>query len=355
MLRVLIADDSATNRALLTQILQSDSDIHVVAEAKNGLEAVELAQRLRPQVITMDIRMPRMDGFAATKEIMIVAPAPIVIVTGSSEGREVELAMHALRAGAATVLPRPAGPGAAQFDDEAHKFVATIKAMAQVKVVRRWRRSPRAEATVRPAAGNGALVTAVAIATSTGGPAALQCLLSQLPATFPAPLLVVQHISPGFTPGLVAWLNTVSALRLKVAEHGEALLRHTVYLAPDKRHLGVTQRGTILLSETPPIHGFRPSGTFLFESVASVFGSSAVAIILTGMGEDGVDGLRAVRQAGGKVIAQDEDSAVVFGMPKAAIAAGVVDVVLPLDSIAPWLVTAVGDDEPEKRKPRPVH
>src|SRR5262249_33639512 len=178
----------------------------------------------------------------------------------------------------------------------------------------------------------------VAIAASTGGPAALQSLLSGLPGDLVAPILVVQHITRGFAPGLAAWLNRLCDLHVKVAEPGEPLAPHTVYIAPDDRHLGVADRASVLLSAAPPVGGFRPSGTFLFESVAQVFGAGALAVMLTGMGEDGVAGLLAVRRHGGRVLGQDEKSRAVFGMPGAAIAGGLVDLVLPLENLAPRLV-----------------
>jgi two-component system chemotaxis response regulator CheB len=332
MIRVLIADDSPTARALLVAILSSDPDIQVVGEACNGAEAVELTRKLRPDVITMDLRMPVMDGFEATKEIMIAVPTPIVIVTASFEAREMDVTMNALRAGAVAAVQKPPGSGAPAFDEAVRELLTTVKAMALVKVVRHWR---PAQATgpvpARSAARSGARGKVVAIATSTGGPAALHHLLSKLPAGFPAPILVVQHITSGFTAGLAHWLNQVSAFHVKIAQEGETLAPGTVYLAPDSCHLGVTSRHRIALSNAPPVGGFRPSGTFLFESVAQTFGPATVAVILTGMGEDGVEGLRAVHQAGGTIIAQDEKTSVVFGMPAAAIAAGLTDLVVPLD------------------------
>jgi two-component system chemotaxis response regulator CheB len=354
MLHSLVVDDSATARALIVAILQSDPGIQVVGEGKDGVEAVELTQKLRPQVITMDLRMPRLDGFEATKEIMITVPTPIVIVTASTERTEVEIAMHALRAGAVAVLRKPRGPGSPGFEEEAQKLVATVKSMAEVKVVRHWRPGPSAAVSLRPpertrvagalpsvSRAAGPRCAVVAIATSTGGPAALQRMLGALPGDFSAPILVVQHITPGFTPGLAAWLNTVCDLQVKVAEPGERLAPHTVYLAPDDRHLGVAGPGLVTLSSAPPVGGFRPSGTFLFESVARAFGPAAVGVILTGMGDDGVVGLRAVRQAGGRVLGQDEKSCVVFGMPGAAAAAGQVNEVLALDAIPARLLELV--------------
>ncbi len=348
MIRVLVADDSPTTRALLTGILTSDPELQVVGEARNGVEAVELTRKLRPDVVTMDIRMPHLDGFEATKEIMITAPTPIVIVTASVAVHDVEVSMHTLRAGALAILPKPPGPGAPGFEAAAQELVNQIKAMSQVKVVRHWRqpapasrdegRRPKAE---RKPGADLPRARVVAVATSTGGPAALHRLLSDLPGDFPPPVLVVQHITAGFTAGLADWLNKVSGLHVKIAEDGEALAAHTVYLAPDDRHLGVSPRGKVALSAAPPVGGFRPSGTYLFESVARVYGAAAVAVILTGMGDDGVAGLRAVRQAGGRVIAQDEKSCVIFGMPGCAIAAGLADVVLPLDNMAARLAELV--------------
>jgi two-component system, chemotaxis family, protein-glutamate methylesterase/glutaminase len=341
MIKVLVVDDSDTARALLAAVLRADPGVEVVGEARDGAEAVALTQRLRPDVVTMDLHMPRLDGFAATKEIMITAPTPIVIVTSSTKASEAEGAVHALRVGAMAVLQKPPGPNAPGFAEAARQLVDTVKAMSQVKVVRHWRPAP-APHRPRKLTPGGPRAAAVAVATSTGGPAALQRLLGALPADFPAPLLVVQHITPGFTPGLVSWLNTVCDLRVKLAEHGEPLAAATVYLAPDHRHLGVTGRTAVAVSDAPPVGGFRPSGTFLFESVARAFGPAALAVILTGMGDDGVAGLRAVRQAGGRVLAQDEETSVVFGMPGAAVAANLADAVLPLDHIAPRLAELVG-------------
>jgi two-component system, chemotaxis family, protein-glutamate methylesterase/glutaminase len=333
MIRVLVVDDSATARALLLEILRRDSEIRIAGEAKDGIEAVEMTQRLRPDLVTMDMRMPRMDGFAATKEIMIVAPTPIVIVTASMKEREVEAAMQSLRAGAVALLRKPAGPESPDFEEAAVKLVAMVKAMAQVKVVRHWRSAARSESLPRTSPPRSALANLVAIAASTGGPAALHHILSRFPGDFPAPILVVQHNAPGFMPGLVSWLNASCAVSVKVASPGEPLKPRTVYFAADEHHLGVTARGTALFSDGPPIGGFRPSATCLFDTVARVYGASAIAVILTGMGVDGVDGLRTVRENGGRIIAQDESSSVVWGMPGAAVAAGLAHLVLPLEEI----------------------
>jgi two-component system chemotaxis response regulator CheB len=344
MTRVLVVDDSATARALLVEILRSDPAIQVVGEARDGAEALELTQQLRPDLVTMDIRMPRLDGFETTKEIMITAPTPIVMVTASFEDREVELAMRALQAGALAVLRKPPGPASRAFPEAAQKLITTVKSMAQVKVVRHWRPSGR---TTKPADSSSSvgrhssLAKLITIAASTGGPGALQRLLSDLPGDFATPILVVQHNAPGFIHGLARLLGESCELRVKVAEPDEALLRGTVYLAPDAVHLGVTGRGTVLLSDAPPVGGFRPSATYLFDSAARAYGAAVLALVLTGMGDDGVEGLRTVRRAGGRVIAQDEASCVVWGMPGAAVAAGLADLVLPLSTIAGRIVSSV--------------
>jgi two-component system chemotaxis response regulator CheB len=341
MIRVLVAEDSATTRELLVLILKSDPGMEVVGEAKNGAEAVALTKRLHPDVVTMDIRMPLLDGFEATKQIMVECPTPIVIVSASVDGREVEVSINALRVGALTVIAKPDGPSAPNFAELSRQFLATVKAMSQVKVVRRWpdrqvrlpSPSPRGpDAPPRP--------RVMAIAASTGGPAALCQVLSELPGNFPIPVLVVQHIAPGFLAGFASWLNTNLSLKVKVAEDGEEAAARTIYLPPDDRHLGF-EHGRLSISTAPPIGGFRPSATFLFETTARAFGSATLAVVLTGMGQDGVDGLRAVRAAGGQVIGQDEASSVVYGMPGAAARAGVVDLVLPLKDIAARILRAM--------------
>jgi two-component system, chemotaxis family, protein-glutamate methylesterase/glutaminase len=332
MIRVVVVEDSTTARTLLVSLLQNDPEIQVVGEAADGVEGVALTQKLRPDVVTMDIHMPRMDGLAATKEVMITVPTPIVIVTGSSVAADVGLALNTLRAGAVALLHKPNGPGTPGFEEAARKLCDTVKAMASVKVVRHWRRSPAPEVS-RVVPRRRMPDRVIAIVASTGGPEALQRLLSELPGDFPTPVLVVQHITPGFTQGLADWLNSTCDLHVKVAEPGELLRPHFVYLAPDDRHLGVTKRDTVAVSDSAPVGGFRPAGTYLFDSVAAIYSSSVTAVILTGMGQDGVEGLRSIRRAGGRIFAQDEKSSVVWGMPGAAAAAGLPDLILPLEEI----------------------
>jgi two-component system chemotaxis response regulator CheB len=336
MIRILLAEDSPTARVLLTDVLQADAELKVIGVAKDGAEAVVMTKQLLPNVIVMDFHMPEMNGLDATTQIMIEAPTPIVIVTASVDAREVAVSMNALRAGALTVMAKPVGPGSPDFEESARQFRATVKAMSQVKVVRRWAASRPSLQPPRPAPSDAPRGPAriLAVGTSTGGPAALYRILSELPANFPLPILVVQHIAHGFVEGFAAWLNTGTPLEIKMGRHGEVLAPGCVYLAHDDRHLGLLDRNTLAISSTPPIGGFRPSASFLFESVGRLYGPGAVAVVLTGMGQDGLEGLRVVREMGGRIVAQDEESSIVFGMPGAAIAAGLADFTLPLSAIA---------------------
>ena len=347
MIRVLVAEDSMTARALLVSILASQPDIVVVGEARTGAEAVTMAEQLDPDLVTMDVQMPELGGLEATRQIMTRSPRPILIVSSAAD-TDVGLSLEATRAGALMAIAKPRGVHSPVFETERRQLVSMVRALAQVKVVRRHGSSAGAPATgARSRAGQSAAAYArrtsgerpqvLAIAASTGGPAALQRILSGLHRDFPLPVLIVQHIARGFAQGLAHWLDGDAAVRVKVAELGEPALAGTAYVAPDDRHLGVRRDSSgvlrIVLDNAPPIGTFRPSGTYLFQSCAENVGAGVVALILTGMGDDGVAGLRHVRDASGRILAQDEGSSVIFGMPREAERAGVVDEVLPLDDI----------------------
>lgn len=331
MIRVLVVEDMPTARQLVVGILSSDPEIEVVGQAADGTEAVELVRRLRPDAITMDVMMMPMDGIQATSLIMAERPTPIVIVT-SLDVNEVNLSMRALGAGALAALPKPRGPGSAAFADDARRLVTTVKAMARVSLLRRP--GPAAPPTPPPALSGGPRGRVVAIAASTGGPAALQRILARLPAGLPAPVLLVQHIALGFAEGFARWLATLGPLPARVAVDGAPLPTGTILVAPDERHLGVTPDGArVALSDAPPLGGFRPSGTHLFRSVAAAFGGDGIGVILSGMGRDGVAGLQDLRAAGGRVLAQELATCAVDGMPGAAIEAGLASAVLSPDAI----------------------
>jgi len=348
MVRVLVVEDSDTVRALLVGILQADPELLVAGEAKNGVEAVSLTKRLRPDVISMDIMMPVMDGFGATKQIMSEIPTPIVLVTSNLDVTEAERSMHAMRLGALHAMLKPAGPDDPQFERQAREYRAILKTLAQVGVVRHWSTGSakvrKLEKPLPEVVERAKVPTArgriVAVAASTGGPAALQQLLGGLRAGFAAPVLVVQHICAGFVTSLAASLNLTTRLQVKVAEDLEPLRAGTVYLAPDGCQMGVDSR-RVVLSDAPALSGFRPSATYLFDSVGRGFGQAAVGVILTGMGEDGVAGLASLRREGGYVLAQDQATSIIYGMPRAAVDCGVVDEQLPLYQIAARLEEVV--------------
>ena len=340
MIRVLVAEDSATAREALLQILARDPEIEVVGSAKDGAEAVALTRALRPAIVIMDIHMPVLDGYEATRRIMVEVPTPILIVSASSNLGDAETSLNALRAGALGISEKPSvadDPAAAEAREH---FLATVHALADVKVVRRSRAVVAGRGPARTTGSHVAEV--VAIATSTGGPAALALLVAALPADLPVPVLVVQHNTHGFMPTLASWLNGAGNLRVRLGADGEQLERGVVYLAPDGHHLGVDARRRIVLDAGPPIGGFRPAATFLFDSVGRHFGARALAVVLTGMGSDGVDGLRRLHATGGRVLVQDEASCVVFGMPGAAIAAGLADEAVALDDMAKRICEATG-------------
>lgn len=349
-IRVLVAEDSTTVRRLLVELLRGDPAFEVVAEAGNGVEAVAQAIALRPDLVTMDIHMPLLDGLDATKEIMREAPTPILIVSSVATTSDVGLGFSATQAGALMVVPKPEHPHHPDFARDREHFLAMARLMAGVKVVRRTARRDDAATTTTGGTTRRFTVRqparAIAIGTSTGGPAALRRLLLDVPARYPAPILVVQHIARGFVGGLAEWLGANLALGVTVARDGMPLRAGVVHLAPDDRHLGVVADasspfGRVALLDRDPVGGFRPSVTTLFESCATVFGARLAAVVLTGMGSDGVAALEAVRRAGGRVLAQDEASSVVFGMAQEAVRAGAVDELLPLDALGRRLVELV--------------
>ena len=344
-IRVLIVEDTRTVAEFLSHILASDARIQVVGVAVDGEAAVEAAQQLRPDVITMDVHMPKMNGFDATRNIMERCPTPIVIVCGALTTDEVAINFHAMEAGALAVVARPNGPGHERHEATVKELVNTVKLMSEVRVVKRWPRhrspviAPGPE--IRKLAG---AIQLVAIGASTGGPLALQTILTGLPKDFPFPLLVVQHMTPGFVQGFVEWLGRASGFAVRIAENGEPMLPGQAYIAPDDFHMGVRSDHRILLAREQhrSASGLCPSVSFLFGSVAQVFGGHAVGILLTGMGRDGVDELKLLKDAGAITMAQDESSSVVHGMPGEAIQIGAAQHILSPQAIARTLVTMAG-------------
>jgi two-component system chemotaxis response regulator CheB len=355
MIKVLVVDDTATTRHLVIKLLTEGGQIEVIGQAHNGKEAVELARLLAPDVITMDVVMPVMDGVAATAQIMRQTPTPIVIMSSLDDIRRSPISMEALNNGALAILALPL-VASKDLSACASHMRETVMAVAKVKSVRlEPSRQKQERPKLVPSQSDKSIITKsvkqllngrdaieiICMASSVGGPAALAKILGELPADLPVPVLVTQHISQGFTDNLAVWLDHGSPMTVKVASDNETMIASTVYIAPDNCHLGVKNKTRINVSGGAPIKGFRPAANFMFESIARVFKKSSLAIILTGMGDDGLAGLRVQHDNGAIIIAQDEATSVVYGMPKAAVENNLADLVLPLDNIAPTLMQLV--------------
>lgn len=337
-IRVLIVEDSPVVRELLRHILNSDPRLQVIGVAVDGEEAVTAAQRLRPDVIVMDIHLPRLDGFAATRQIMESAPTRIVMATATADPKEVAASFRAIEAGALALLAKPSGPGHPDFEASAQELVQTVKLMSEVQVVKRWpRRAGAQPPAAPPLAAAPTMIKLVAIGASTGGPLALQALLAGLTRPLPVPILIVQHISEGFVAGFVDWLASTTHYGVRVAVSGEWPLPGLAYVAPSGQHMQLRANGSLELSDGPAEYGVRPAVAALFRSVAAIYGAASVGILLTGMGRDGALELKALRAAGALTIAQDRESSVVFGMPGEAMQLDAACYALSPDKIAVML------------------
>ncbi|NWJ95241.1 MAG: chemotaxis-specific protein-glutamate methyltransferase CheB [Chloroflexi bacterium] len=352
MLTVVVCEDSVPVSQLLVELINADPGLHVVGVAGNGREVIELNRKLRPNVITMDVRMPVLNGLEATRQIMAEQPTPIVLVSDIAEV-DINLSMDALNAGALAVLPKPHGPGHPDFKADGDRLRHTLHLMSSVKLVRRWMTTgpltipPKPSATPSPRSDiytSPVQPRLVAIGSSTGGPSAIATILSNLPPTFNLPILVTQHIMPGFGTGLARWLNDTTGRRVVTATEGMVIEPSSsiTVIAPDHCHMILTPARQIAFDHRGLVNGVLPSVDVLFESVAHSLGPLAVGVLLTGMGRDGAQGLSKMRQAGSFTIAQDEASSVVFGMPKEAIALGAAWKIAPLEKIASELVAIVG-------------
>ncbi|MGE0714512.1 MAG: chemotaxis protein CheB [Alphaproteobacteria bacterium] len=334
-IRVALVEDSPTARALVAGVIAGQPDMQLVGSAGDGVDGVALVRALEPDVVLMDANLPVLDGFLATRRIMEECPTRIVMVTASLDPADVRISMRGLEAGALAVIRKPSGPDSADHEISVRHLVETIRLMSEVSVVRRRpARDPRA--VVPPAVTDAPCGPrrVVVMGTSTGGPRVLAQILRALPADFAAPICIVQHIAEGFLPGLVGWLREEAALSVAIAEDGCRPLPGAVYFAPDGRQLGFGAGGALRLSPCAAGDAFCPSVSHLFRSAAAVWGRTAVGVLLTGMGRDGVEGLSELRAAGAETIAQDPASCTVDGMPGAAIASGSAMRVLQPEAIA---------------------
>ena len=358
--RVLIVEDSLTVRQYLAHVINSDPQLEVVGMARDGEEGVKLALRKRPDIITMDIHMPKMNGYEATRTIMAECPVPIVVVTSSWNPELVRNSFRAIEAGALMALEKPPGPGHPKSEKLAAKLVRTLKAMSEVRVVTRLSHLEKRESgsEVLPAAKTAVLgktVDVVAIGASTGGPPVLKDILSRLERDFPVPILVVQHMSPGFIEGMVEWLNKECELSIRVASDGEFIEKGVVYFAPDGCHMGLTMAGRIALRDGPAENGVRPSVSYLFRSVAFACGPGTVGVLLTGMGKDGALELARMKEKGAVTVAQDKESCVVYGMPAEAVKLNGTSYVLTPQGITAFLNSITNQQLPINNHQSPIN
>ncbi|HKW77299.1 MAG TPA: chemotaxis response regulator protein-glutamate methylesterase, partial [Terriglobales bacterium] len=343
-IRVLVVDDSAFMRKVLHGIISSDPALEVCGEAKDGREAVEQSDLLKPDVVSMDINMPRMDGLEATELIMSRSPRPILIV--SSESRDgAEVTLKALQLGAIDFVAKPSGAVDLDMSSVREELCRKLKMAAKVRVVRTATRSKLPQPESEPATleavsaknGNGVRGAGrfpmVVVASSTGGPATLMKFAPLFPADFPGAVVLVQHMPGSFTTQFSSQLAEVSRMKVKEAEAGEIIVPGQIYVCPGTHHMKISATGRIVLDDGPRISGYRPCADLLFESAAAYSGANTIGVVLTGMGNDGSKGVKAIKAAGGFNIAQDESTAVIFGMPQEAIKTGAIDVVHPADDI----------------------
>jgi two-component system chemotaxis response regulator CheB len=340
VIKVLIVDDSASVRTLFAEMFKREQDFEVVGCAEDGYSALRMVRDLKPDVVTMDVNLPDCDGFRVTRMIMEENPIPIVIVSAIYRASDAEIGFRLIDTGALAFHNKPALKDD-NFEEQMQEIIISARLMSEVKVVRRKTRFSRTgidssvvqpEPPSQPGASPG-IAKVVCIGASTGGPQAIKQILMALPQGFPVPILIVQHMSEGFTEGMVNWLKNNTGHDIRVAAHNEELKPGVVYFAPEGVHMEVSSKRRIVLTDAPNVNGIKPSASILFDSVARNIGRSAVGVLLTGMGKDGADGLLEIRRNGGYTIAQDKESSIVFGMPGEAVKIGGAVSVLPLDNI----------------------
>lgn len=340
MIRLLITEDSPSIVEVLKTIFKSENEIEVVGCARNGRESIRLTDRLKPDVILMDITMPVMDGLEATRVIMSKMPTPILILSSLIKDNDPSVGFEALRAGALDIMEKPVlqlNRSDAKYEKELIHKIKIVSKVRPIHLIHHRVRSSATKQRVRTTEDNRIL----AIGASTGGPPAVCSILKNFVPGFPLPILIVQHIFSGFTQGMVNWLSKNCSIKIKLAENGERAAGGVAYFSPDDFHLAIDDSHRIILSKEEPIGGHRPAVDFMMKHVARVFGERSIGVLLTGMGRDGTEGLRAVKRQGGKTIVQDEKTSVIFGMPKSAIDAGVVDVVCPLEKISAAIIKSL--------------
>lgn len=339
MISVLIVEDSMDLQRVLKSAIHSDPLLTVAGFASTTAEAVEAAQNLCPDVIAMDWQREAIDGLETTRRIMETTPIPIVLVTGSGVPNDAAGTFRMIEAGALAIVQLEPNE---HHDDEKgmnERLTRTLRLMSEVKLVKRTGRPPTAQEPPQWPAGTESDIQVVAIGASTGGPNVLQTILAGLPKEFPFPLLIVQHITEGFTAGFVEWLHQTTGVPIRIASHGDSALPGHAYVAPDNYHMTIERGPTIALNSSALEHGSRPSVACLFRSVALNFGSNAVGVLMTGMGRDGADELKTMKERGALTFAQNEESSIIHGMPGEAIKLHAATYILSPKEIAGALTT----------------
>ncbi|MFT0858780.1 chemotaxis-specific protein-glutamate methyltransferase CheB [Ancylobacter sp. G4_0304] len=342
-IRVLLVEDSRSQRETLAWVIGTSRRLKLVGEAENGARAVEMTASLAPDIILMDCHMPVMDGIAATREIMTRHPTPIIMTSATSDTGDIHPGLEALRLGALAIVPKPLDPTDASFDRTAAELCLTLEMLADVKV----RRAPPivpeppalAPAREAPMPGRPRKdIRIIAIGASTGGPPVVMQILRLCAADLVVPVIVAQHMCAGFISGFASWLDRGAGIPVEVARDGGTAMPGRVYVAPEGGHLAIDSTGRFRVEDGAPENGFRPSISHLFRSVADSYGPHALGVLLTGMGQDGADGLLSIVHRGGTSVVQDRESSVVFGMPNAAIQRGAAQRILPPKGIARFIV-----------------
>lgn len=333
-------------RKMISEIIDGSDAFRVIGTARHGNDALRQIHALDPEIVTLDVEMPELDGLATLGYIMSEMPRPVVMLSAAASGGKDDPTIRALELGAVDFVRKPSGPISLDLATVAATLLGALRAALQVNLggVRMLAR-PRFVPTM-PVVGSRKLATrAVAIATSTGGPRALAEVVPMLAADMDAAVLIVQHMPKGFTHSLAQRLDALSAITVVEAQHGEEVQSNRAYVAPGGKHMRVTANGggpMIVLEETPPLHGVRPAADPMFRSVAEVFGGQTVGVVLTGMGRDGAQGLRAIREAGGKAVVQDQATSTIYGMPQVALQVAGADRVAPLTEVGPAILELLG-------------
>ena len=345
-IKVFLVEDSPVALNILQRILDSSPDIKVIGTAGNGVNALQQIPQLKPDVVCTDVLMGEMDGLEFTKNLMSEFPLPILVISDLVTAQNTQKIGQLFEAGVVDVFPKPKTGSIEDYEKQKNNLVSKLIILSGVKVFTKkhncnYKNLKKNRSELLQNKTNTTNYQIVAIGVSTGGPKAIQQIITQLPANFPLPIVCTQHISVGFLSSLISWLSLDTKLKIKIAQIGEQPLPGTFYYAPEQYHLEIDGRGKFAYSSSPAVNNHRPSVTTMFQSLAQFYGNSMIAILLTGMGKDGVAGMQEIERRGGLTIAQDKDSSVIFGMPQEAIKLGIVNQILPLEQIAPFLLCQV--------------